>query len=53
MKGVIEMLVMRYPLSLNVIRRLKPSDLVKYTGRVVVLSRAAFERIVTYEKAEG
>jgi len=47
------MLVMRYPLSLNVIRRLKVSDLVKYTGRIILLSRSAFERIVTYEKAEG
>ncbi|WP_041081657.1 hypothetical protein [Thermotoga profunda] len=47
------MLVIRYPLSLNVLRRLKASDLVKYTGRIIVLSRRAFERIITYEKAEG
>lgn len=53
MRGAVKMLVMRYPLSLNVIRRLKASDLVKYTGRIIVLSKTAFERIVTYEKAEG
>lgn len=53
MRGVVKMLVMRYPLSLNVIRRLKASDFVKYTGRIIVLSKTAFERIVTYEKAEG
>ncbi len=47
------MLVIRYPLSVNVVRRLKASDLVKYTGRIIVLSRPAFERIVVYEKAEG
>ncbi len=47
------MLVIRYPLSLNVARRLKASDLVKYTGRMILLSKPAFERALVYEKAEG
>ncbi|ABV33912.1 MULTISPECIES: hypothetical protein [Pseudothermotoga] len=47
------MLVIRYPASLNVIRKLKTSDIVKYTGKLTVLSRQALERIIFYERAEG
>ncbi len=47
------MLVIRYPLSLNVARKLTVKDVVKYSGRIILVSREAFERIVLYEKAEG
>ncbi|AEH50611.1 hypothetical protein [Pseudothermotoga thermarum] len=47
------MLVIRYPLSLNVARKLTVKDIVKYTGRMILISREAFERIIFYEKAEG
>ncbi len=47
------MLFMKYPVSLNVVRKLKVSDSIVFTGRFVLLSDAAFQRIINYERAEG
>ncbi len=47
------MIVIRYPLSLNVARKLTIKDTVRYSGRIVLVSREAFDRIILYEKAEG
>jgi tartrate dehydratase beta subunit/fumarate hydratase class I family protein len=47
------MLFVKYPVSLNVVRKLKASDQIVFTGRLVLLGEAAFQRIVNYERAEG
>ncbi|MCS7174945.1 hypothetical protein [Pseudothermotoga sp.] len=47
------MIFMKYPLSLNIVRKLKVSDVVSFTGKIVLVGEAAFQRIVNYERAEG
>ncbi|AJC74353.1 hypothetical protein AJ81_09390 [Pseudothermotoga hypogea DSM 11164 = NBRC 106472] len=47
------MLFIKYPVSLNVVRKLKASDQIVFTGRFVILGEAAFQRIINYERAEG
>lgn len=44
---------MKYPVSLNVVRKLKASDLIVFTGKLIVIGEIAFERVINYERAEG
>lgn len=37
------MIVLRYPVSLNVIRKLKTGDVVYYTGKIVVMDRSVVD----------
>ncbi len=45
--------VIRYPLSWNVAKRLREGDRVKYSGKIVFLSRKALVRMEDYMKFEG
>ncbi|WP_038054384.1 tartrate dehydratase [Thermotoga sp. Mc24] len=47
------MIVLRYPVSLNVIRKLKTGDVVYYTGKIVVMDRSVVDVLEKYEKYEG
>lgn len=47
------MIFIKYPVSLNIIRRLKASDIVSFTGKIVLIGETAFKRIINYERAEG
>ena len=47
------MIVIRYPVSLNVIRKLKTGDVVYYTGKIVVMDRSVVDVLEKYERYEG
>ncbi|RKX35798.1 MAG: hypothetical protein DRP19_04375 [Thermotogae bacterium] len=47
------MIVLNYPFSVNVIRKLKLGDKLRYSGKIIVLSPEAIERMLMYSKAEG
>ncbi len=47
------MIVLRYPLSWSVARKLKLGDEVRYYGKIVYVSHRALERMENYYKAEG
>jgi tartrate dehydratase beta subunit/fumarate hydratase class I family protein len=46
-------IVLRYPVSLNVIRRLTSGDVVHYIGKIVVVDKEVVDIIEKYEKSEG
>lgn len=48
-----KMLVIKYPLSWNVAKRLRIGDKVKYSGKIVYLSYKALLRMENYMKLEG
>ncbi len=47
------MLVIKYPLSWSVAKRLREGDEVRYTGKIVYLSKEALIRMENYMKLEG
>ncbi|MCD6550651.1 MAG: tartrate dehydratase [Thermotoga sp.] len=46
-------IVLRYPVSLNVIRRLTSGDVVHYIGKIVVVDKDTVDIIEKYERSEG
>ncbi|PLV59384.1 tartrate dehydratase [Thermotoga sp. KOL6] len=46
-------IVLRYPVSLSVIRKLESGDLVYYTGKIVTMDKEIVEIIEKYERSEG
>ncbi|PLV56802.1 tartrate dehydratase [Thermotoga sp. SG1] len=46
-------IVLRYPVSLNVVRRLTSGDVVHYIGKIVVMDKEVVDVIERYEKSEG
>ncbi|MCD6449640.1 MAG: hypothetical protein J7L34_03945 [Thermotogaceae bacterium] len=47
------MIVIKYPLSWNVAKKLKKGDVVKYSGKIVFVSKKALYRMENYMKLEG
>lgn len=47
------MIVIKYPLSWNIAKRLKKGDIVKYSGKIVFVSKKALYRMENYMKLEG
>ena len=47
------MIVLRYPLSWGVAKKLKKGDEVRYYGKIVYVSHRALERMENYYRAEG
>jgi len=46
-------MVLNYPVSLSVIRKLKAGDVVHYNGKIVVVEKSLIDTILNYEKSEG
>jgi len=47
------LIVIRYPLSWSVAKRLKKGDVVKYSGKIVFVSKKALYRMENYMRLEG
>jgi len=47
------LIVIKYPLSWNIAKRLKKGDIVKYSGKIVFVSKKALYRMENYMKLEG
>lgn len=47
------MLVVRYPLTWGIAKKLRKGDEIRYYGKIVYVSRKALERMENYYKAEG
>ncbi len=47
------MIVLRYPLSWSIARKLREGDEIKYYGKIVFISNRALKRMKNYYKAEG
>jgi len=47
------LLVLRYPVSWGIARKLKEGDEVRYYGKIVFVSSRALQRMENYYKAEG
>ena len=47
------MLVVRYPLTWGIARKLRKGDEIRYYGKIVYVSRKALERMENYYRAEG
>lgn len=52
-RGERPLIVLRYPLSWGVAKKLKKGDEVRYYGKIVYVSQKALERMENYYKAEG
>lgn len=46
-------MVLNYPVSLGVIRKLKAGDVVHYNGKIVIVEKSLIDTILNYEKSEG
>ena len=46
-------MVVRYPLTWGIARKLRKGDEIRYYGKIVYVSRKALERMENYYKAEG
>jgi len=46
-------IVLRYPVSINVVKKLKCNDIVKYSGKLVLLSEESLKKLVSYKELEG
>ncbi len=47
------MIVLKYPISANVVKRLKCGDVVRYSGKLVFLSEESLEKMSSYKELEG
>ena len=47
------MIVLKYPISINIARKLKCNDIVRYSGKLVLLSEESLKKLISYKKLEG
>ena len=52
-RGERSLIVLRYPLSWSVAKKLREGDEVRYYGKIVYVSHRALERMENYYRAEG